>query len=184
MPSSFPINISANTFSSTMINVSWSTFPEIDHNGILTFYEVQFNQSAELPPSGTVLIPGNTTRVVLTDLEPLVNYTITVRAHTSVGPGPYNPNSVIAQTEVYFHASFSLSCTITLFTVCVLCVAGPVVSFPDNNIVNLGSDLTLECDIVSSDPPLINVSITLNGRLLATGTNEPLEYTVLRPQLN
>ena len=67
---------------------------------------------------------------------------------------------------------------------CVLCVAGPVVSFPDNNIVNLGSDLTLECDIVSSDPPLINVSITLNGRLLATGTNEPLEYTVLRPQLN
>ena len=96
------MNISADTLNSTKINVSWSTFPEIDHNGILTFYEVQFNQSVtttQFPPSDTVMVPVNMTTVVLTDLGPLVNYTITVRALTEVGPGPYNPDSVIAQTD-------------------------------------------------------------------------------------
>ena len=64
-----------------------------------------------------------------------------------------------------------------------LCVAGPIVSFPDNGTVNLGSNLTLVCD-VESNPPLMTVSITLNGQVLVNSTSEPLEYTIVRPQLD
>ena len=85
-----------------MINVSWDTFPEIDHNGILTDYEVQFNQTVATvshPPTDTVQVPVNTTSVVLEGLGALLIYTITVRASTSVGAGPYNPGFVTAETD-------------------------------------------------------------------------------------
>ena len=97
------MNITATTLNSTMINVSWTTFPEIDYNGILTEYEVQYNQSVSdrplFPPSDTVFVPANTTTVILTELGPLVEYNITVRALTIIGPGPYNPEHATAQTD-------------------------------------------------------------------------------------
>ena len=85
-----------------MINVSWETFPRIDHNGILTEYQVQFNQTVTNithPPTDTVLVPDTDTSVVLTGLGALLNYTISVRARTVVGPGPYNPELAVARTE-------------------------------------------------------------------------------------
>ena len=39
VPSSFPMNMSATTLSASEIRVNWTTFPEIDHNGIITNYE-------------------------------------------------------------------------------------------------------------------------------------------------
>ena len=57
--------------------------------------------------------------------------------------------------RVWMYSSLSLS----------LCVAGPVVSFPETDTVNLGSNLTLVCD-VESNPPLMTVSITFNGDVL------------------
>ena len=85
-----------------MINVSWETFPLIDHNGILTEYQVQFNQtvtSITHPPTDTVLVPDTNTSVVLTGLGALLNYTISVRALTMVGAGPYNSRFAVARTE-------------------------------------------------------------------------------------
>ena len=103
VPSGFPLNITATTLNSTEIRVNWTTFPEIDHNGILTEYEVQFNQSVanntQRPPSDSVLVPANITTVVLTDLGPDVLYTVTVRALTTVGPGPYSPDPDTALTD-------------------------------------------------------------------------------------
>ena len=97
------MNITATNLSSTEIRVNWTTFPVIDHNGILTEYEVQFNQSVanntQRPPSDSVFVPASITTVVLTDLGPDVLYTVTVRALTRVGPGPYSPDPDTALTD-------------------------------------------------------------------------------------
>ena len=103
VPSGFPLNIIATTINSSKINVSWETFPQIDHNGVLTEYEVQYNQSVAVishPPTATEIVPANTTSLVLTGLGALLNYTVTVRAFTIVGPGgPYSPDSATAETD-------------------------------------------------------------------------------------
>ena len=102
VPSGFPMNLSAVTLSSSEIMVNWTTFPEIDHNGILTSYEVQYNQTVandSHPPSASVSVSSSEMSVILKDLGALVTYTITVRACTRIGCGPYNPCPVTAQTD-------------------------------------------------------------------------------------
>ena len=96
------MDINATTLNSNMILVTWTGFPLIDHNGILTEYEIQYNQTVAVdshPPSATERVPANTTEVILTGLGANVDYNVTVRARTVVGPGPYNPQFATAQTD-------------------------------------------------------------------------------------
>ena len=77
--------------SSTEIEVSWEEVPAINENGIITVYEVQY---VPLQTFGDQ-ISTNTTNTTylnttLTGLQEYVEYSISVRAYTSVGPGPYS----------------------------------------------------------------------------------------------
>ncbi len=77
--------------SSTEILVNWTDVLEIDQNGIITEYEVMYEP---LMTFGGQLSTStvNTTNFFTTlgGLEEFVNYSISVRAYTSVGPGPYS----------------------------------------------------------------------------------------------
>ena len=70
--------------------VTWETVPAIDENGIIINYEVQYEplQFANVLSSASI----NTTNlsVNITELQEYVEYNISVRAYTSVGPGPYS----------------------------------------------------------------------------------------------
>ena len=63
----------------------------MDQNGVITMYEVlyqpqeTFNDEIEEMTVNVTELTAN-----LTDLEEYVNYTISVRAYTSVGEGPYS----------------------------------------------------------------------------------------------
>ena len=100
VPSNSPQNITATVVSSTEIEVSWEEVPAIDQNGMITVYEVQYvpletcNGSISLLNTTTTML--NTT---LTDLEEYVEYDITVRAYTSVGPGPYSDPPITERTD-------------------------------------------------------------------------------------
>ena len=79
------------TVLSTEIEVSWEEIPAIDVNGIIIFYEVQY----EPPQTLGDQISTNTTNTThlittLTGLQEYVEYNISVRTYTSVGPGPYS----------------------------------------------------------------------------------------------
>ena len=81
--------------SSTEILVTWERVLPIDENGEIILYEVEF------VPLGTfdMEISTNTSNtmslnITLTDLEADVEYNISVRAFTSVGPGPYSDGMV------------------------------------------------------------------------------------------
>jgi len=84
--------VQALTSSSTAILVTWDPVPEIDRNGIITQYEVEFNQTTfpEIFTSNLTTTDGSQLMVELEGLEEYVEYSVRVRAYTSVGPGPFS----------------------------------------------------------------------------------------------
>ena len=87
------MNIVITSISSTSLHISWDPVPAMDRNGIITNYDVTYSQSTfqSLQPSVTVSVQGDNESVTLTGLEEYVVYSITVRAYTAIGPGPYSP---------------------------------------------------------------------------------------------
>ena len=80
------------TISSTEILVNWDEVPAIDQNGVIILYDVQYEplmtfdgalMTMTMNTSNTSIVPG--------ELQEYVQYNITVRAYTSVGPGPFSP---------------------------------------------------------------------------------------------
>ena len=92
VPASPPDNVNAINISSTSIRVTWEEVPTIDQNGMITKYEVEYNQTtfSGATMSGTTTVDSSTLMVNLTGLEEYVEYSIRVRAYTSVGAGPYS----------------------------------------------------------------------------------------------
>ena len=91
-PSSFPQDVTAATVSSTEILVSWDEVPAIDQNGIIILYEVQYEPLMIFDGEPmTMAMNTSNTSIVLGGLQEYVEYNITVRAYTSVGPGPFSP---------------------------------------------------------------------------------------------
>ena len=89
-PASPPQNIVAFALSSTEIMVTWEDVPMIDQNGNITIYAVQIEPLDFPADTFTALLNTTSLLIVVTDLEEYVNYNISVRAYTSVGPGPYS----------------------------------------------------------------------------------------------
>ena len=91
VPSSFPQDVTATTVSSTEILVSWDVVPAIDQNGIIILYEVQYEPLMTFGQLMTMAMSTSNTSIVLGGLQEYVEYNISVRAYTSVGPGPFSP---------------------------------------------------------------------------------------------
>ena len=90
-PSSPPTNVSVVDVTSTSITITWDEVPAIDRNGIITEYEVEYNQSTfDINTTQTVRVNSSSRMVQLTALHEYVNYSIQVRAYTDVGDGPYS----------------------------------------------------------------------------------------------
>ena len=84
----------ATAVSSTEIIVTWDPVLPIDQNGIITEYEVvyepleTFNDSIRM---NAINVTAPNTSVILSGLQEYVDYSIRVRAFTSVGPSPLSP---------------------------------------------------------------------------------------------
>lgn len=80
----------ATAVSSVEISVSWEEVPQADQNGIIIAYEVL--SEPQVTFNGALMeevINVTNMSVLLDDLHPFVNYSISVRAYTIVGDGPY-----------------------------------------------------------------------------------------------
>ena len=74
--------------------------PAIHQNGIIIIFEVQYEPLETfggLLQNDTTNISAPAMSLTITNLEEFVNYTISVRAYTSEGEGPYS-YSVVATT--------------------------------------------------------------------------------------
>ena len=87
--------MTATVLSSTEVQVRWIEVLEIDQNGIITHYEVTCEPLTTFDIIGTLTLTTTNTSIALMDLEEYVEYSISVRAYTSVGPGPYGLTSAM-----------------------------------------------------------------------------------------
>ena len=76
--------------SSTEIMVAWEAVLAIDENGIIINYEVRFEPLEFTETLTTSSVDTTNLTVLLSGLQEYVEYNISVRAYTSVGPGPYS----------------------------------------------------------------------------------------------
>ena len=90
VPRSYPENISVSLIDSSSIRVDWEEVPEIDQNGIIAQYEVIYEPLMTFGVLTTLTVNTTNLSITLMDLEEYVEYKISVRAYTSVGPGPYS----------------------------------------------------------------------------------------------
>ena len=94
VPSEAPQNVMLMVESSTAIRVSWEEVPAIDENGIITMYQVQYDPletfGGLISTTNINITDTSMLSTVLTGLEEYVEYNISVRAYTSIGPGLYS----------------------------------------------------------------------------------------------
>ena len=70
--------------------MTWEEVPAIDQNGIIINYEVEYEPLQFTEELSTRTINAADLAVAIVGLEEYVEYNISVRAYTSVGPGPYS----------------------------------------------------------------------------------------------
>ena len=89
-PATSPRNVETFALSSTEIMVTWVEVDAIDENGIIINYEVQYQPLQFTNTLDTISINTTSLSENITSLQEYVEYNISVRAYTSVGPGPYS----------------------------------------------------------------------------------------------
>ena len=81
--------------------VTWDSVPAIDQNGVITEYEVMYEPLETFGgniSTQRMNVTAPKMSVTLNGLEEFVNYSISVRAYTIIGPGPYS-DGVMARTN-------------------------------------------------------------------------------------
>ncbi|XP_075854597.1 contactin-3 isoform X1 [Microcebus murinus] len=90
-PTVAPSRVSANSLSSSEIEVSWNTIPWKLSNGHLLGYEVRYwNSGGKEESSSKVKVAGNETSARLQGLKSNLAYYTAVRAYNSAGAGPFS----------------------------------------------------------------------------------------------
>ena len=94
VPTGFPQRVTAIAVSATEIRVMWEEVLPAEQNGVIFAYEVMYvplETCNGIATADAANITNTTiTFITLTGLEEYVEYNISVRAYTSVGPGPYS----------------------------------------------------------------------------------------------
>ena len=91
VPSGSPTITEATAISPTEIVMSWNEVIPIDKNGIIIIYEVDYQPAQVSNGSMTVNFMNTTnTTISLSSLHESVQYNMTVRAYTRIGPGPFS----------------------------------------------------------------------------------------------
>ena len=81
--------------SHTTIYVYWQLPEEIDRHGVITSYDIMYSTDG----NEEIMMDVTTTSATLTDLLEYANYSISVRARTEVGEGPYSEPIIVLTDE-------------------------------------------------------------------------------------
>ncbi|KAK1896916.1 Receptor-type tyrosine-protein phosphatase S, partial [Dissostichus eleginoides] len=73
------------------VQLSWSPPVLAERNGVITEYTLAFKETGTGGAPQELHLPPSQSSYVLNSLKPNSAYDVKIRAHTSVGPGPYSP---------------------------------------------------------------------------------------------
>uniref|UniRef100_A0A4W6D5Z7 protein-tyrosine-phosphatase n=1 Tax=Lates calcarifer TaxID=8187 RepID=A0A4W6D5Z7_LATCA len=72
------------------VQLSWSPPVLAERNGVITEYTLAYKEAGAAGAPRELRLPPSQSSYVLNSLKPNSAYDVKIRAHTSVGPGPYN----------------------------------------------------------------------------------------------
>lgn len=73
------------------VQLSWSPPVLAERNGVITEYTLAYKEAGTGGAPRELRLPPSLSSYVLNSLKPNSAYDVKIRAHTSVGPGPYSP---------------------------------------------------------------------------------------------
>lgn len=73
------------------VQLSWSPPVLAERNGVITEYTLAYKEAGTAGAPRELRLPPSMSSYVLNSLNPNSAYDVKIRAHTSVGPGPYSP---------------------------------------------------------------------------------------------
>ena len=88
VPSSPPVNVTVMSAHPGSLDLSWQPPPEIDQNGPITGYEIQYTRVGSTGTMDEVISSRN--MYTITELLPFVNYSVIMAAITVNGTGPFS----------------------------------------------------------------------------------------------
>ena len=98
VPSIAPTITGIVSLSNSSIQVTWNTLSPVDLNGKLAGYTVRYRVSLLRDVYETRDAAAGTNTFIITGLQIYTNYSVSVRAASQAGPGPYSSDSTV-QTE-------------------------------------------------------------------------------------
>uniref|UniRef100_A0A674MI55 protein-tyrosine-phosphatase n=1 Tax=Takifugu rubripes TaxID=31033 RepID=A0A674MI55_TAKRU len=73
------------------VQLSWNPPILAERNGVITEYTLAYKEAGTGGAPRELRLPPNHSSYVLNSLKPNSAYDVKIRAHTSIGPGPYSP---------------------------------------------------------------------------------------------
>ena len=100
MPSVSPKILRIVSLSNSSVQVTWELIGPVLSNGIPSGYTVR-HRATSLPGTSysNCVVSAGTNTLVITGLQIYTNYSVSVRAASHVGPGPYSPDSIVKTDE-------------------------------------------------------------------------------------
>ena len=141
-PSGPPRHFQAHNVTHSSISVSWMAPLVDEHNGVLTFYKLQYYPRNHHSEKKVVLVDIGTRSQTISGLEPYTIYTVSVMAKNSAGSGPPAERHIRTRETgnlqldclIVCVSDFSLSSLLLLFP-CLTCVISLVApSGPPTNV--------------------------------------------------
>uniref|UniRef100_A0AAQ5ZM69 protein-tyrosine-phosphatase n=1 Tax=Amphiprion ocellaris TaxID=80972 RepID=A0AAQ5ZM69_AMPOC len=88
------------------VQLSWSPPVLAERNGVITEYTLAYKEAGTGDVPRELHLPPSQSSYVLNSLKPNSAYDVKIRAHTSIGPGPYSPP--IQYRTVAFDPNFTV----------------------------------------------------------------------------
>uniref|UniRef100_A0A671Z510 protein-tyrosine-phosphatase n=1 Tax=Sparus aurata TaxID=8175 RepID=A0A671Z510_SPAAU len=90
-PGGYPQIAEGSNVTCCSVQLSWSPPVLAERNGVITEYTLAYKEAGTGGAPRELHLPPSLSSYVLNSLKPNSAYDVKIRAHTSVGPGPYSP---------------------------------------------------------------------------------------------
>ncbi|KAM4739794.1 receptor-type tyrosine-protein phosphatase S isoform 2-T3 [Anableps anableps] len=91
IPGGYPQINEGSVVTCCSVQLSWSPPVLAERNGVITEYTLAYKEAGAREAPQELRLPHNLSSYELNSLKPNSAYDVKIRAHTSIGPGPYSP---------------------------------------------------------------------------------------------
>ncbi|KAG7456890.1 hypothetical protein MATL_G00240710 [Megalops atlanticus] len=104
VPKGYPQILEGSNVTCCSVQLSWQPPVLAERNGAITEYTLAYKEAGSAGSPRELTLPASESSYTLNSLNPNSVYDVKIRAHTSVGPGPYSPpiqyRTVAFETDV------------------------------------------------------------------------------------